>query len=70
MRFLFDEDVYAVTVRFLRSLGHDVVTATAAGGPVSSDEELLTIAHQQARFWLPVTGTLAHWCSSGVWLPE
>lgn len=27
MRFLSDQDVYAVTVRFLRDLGHDVVTA-------------------------------------------
>jgi len=27
MRFLTDQDVYAITIRFLCSLGHDVVTA-------------------------------------------
>ncbi len=27
MRFVCDQDVYAVTVRFIRSLGHNVVTA-------------------------------------------
>ena len=27
MRFVLDHDVYAVTAGFLRSLGHDVVTA-------------------------------------------
>jgi hypothetical protein len=28
MKFLADQDVYAVTVRFLRGLGHDVATAS------------------------------------------
>jgi len=27
VRFLLDQDVYALTARFLRDLGHDVVTA-------------------------------------------
>ena len=27
MRFLSDQDIYAVTVQFLRAMGHDVVTA-------------------------------------------
>ena len=27
MKLLLDQDVYAVTARFLRGLGHDVVTA-------------------------------------------
>jgi hypothetical protein len=31
MRFLLDQDVYAITGSFLRSLGHDVLTAAALG---------------------------------------
>ena len=30
MRFLLDQDVYAVTIRFLRELGHDEVPSVAA----------------------------------------
>ena len=31
MGFLLDQDVYAVTARFLRDCGHDVVTASELG---------------------------------------
>jgi len=32
MRFLLDQDVYALTARFLSALEHDVVTAAEIGG--------------------------------------
>ena len=31
MGFLLDQDVYALTARFLRELGHDIVTAAELG---------------------------------------
>ena len=31
MRFLLDQDVYALTARFLRDLAHDLVTAAELG---------------------------------------
>jgi hypothetical protein len=31
MRFLADQDVYAMTIQFLRGLGHDVATAAECG---------------------------------------
>ena len=49
MRFLLDQDVYAVTVRFLRDHGHDVLTAADIGASRALDETLLTTAHAQAR---------------------
>lgn len=36
MRFLLDQDVYAVTIRFLKDLGHDVVPVAQIG--CSADE--------------------------------
>jgi len=46
MKFLLDQDVYALTTRFLRGLGHDVVTAAELGLARASDEtrQLPTIA--------------------------
>ncbi len=32
MRLLLDQDVYAITARFLRGLDHDIVTAADIGG--------------------------------------
>ena len=49
MRFLLDQDVYAVTAGFLRSLGHDVVTAAQLGLSQASDVQLVTTAKQQDR---------------------
>ena len=49
MRFLLDHDVYAVTARFLRSLGHDVITANQIGLSQASDLELVTTAKEQGR---------------------
>ena len=34
MKFFADQDVYAVTVRYLRVLGHDVLTAAECGAAI------------------------------------
>jgi predicted nuclease of predicted toxin-antitoxin system len=47
VRFLADQDVYALTVRFLRELGHDVLTAAEAGLSRAGDSVLLTRAKQE-----------------------
>ena len=47
MRFLLDQDVYAVTARFLLELGHDVLCAAAAGLSAAEDAVLLGTARQQ-----------------------
>ena len=52
MRFLLDQDVYAVTARFLESLGHDVVRAAQIGLAGSEDDELLRVAQEQSRLFV------------------
>src|SRR5919198_6282080 len=52
MRCLLDQDVYAVTVRFLRDAGHDVLTAADIGASRALDETLLATAHAQARLFM------------------
>ncbi|MGC8785808.1 MAG: DUF5615 family PIN-like protein [Anaerolineae bacterium] len=49
MKFLLDQDVYAVTARFLSDLGHDVLTVAAIGLSRASDLELLQSAREQQR---------------------
>ena len=49
MRFLLDQDVYALTARFLRALEHDVVTAAEIGCSQAADVALLRIAQDQER---------------------
>ena len=49
MRFLTDQDVYAVTTRLLVTLGHDVVTASSIGQSQAPDSQLLETARQQDR---------------------
>ncbi|NER98441.1 MAG: hypothetical protein F6J86_32220 [Symploca sp. SIO1B1] len=49
MRFLLDQDVYALTIRFLVNAGHDVVLAAEMGLSQASDEEILKIAQEQSR---------------------
>lgn len=44
MKFLLDQDVYAVTARFLSGLGHDVVSVAQIGLSQADDEDLLKIA--------------------------
>ena len=49
MKFFLDQDVYAATARFLRGLGHDVVTAAEAGCSRASDADLLRMAKDLGR---------------------
>jgi predicted nuclease of predicted toxin-antitoxin system len=49
MRFLLDQDVYAVTARLLISLGHDVSRAAECGLARAEDERLLRTAHAEGR---------------------
>lgn len=49
MRFLADQDVYAVTVDWLRSHGHNVETARSLGVHDASNSELLKTASQLTR---------------------
>jgi len=49
MKLLLDQDVYAVTARFLDGLGHDVVPVAQIGYSRADDTELLHIAQEQGR---------------------
>lgn len=49
MKFLADQDVYALSIRFLQGLGHDVVTAAEIGLSRASDTALLACASQEGR---------------------
>jgi predicted nuclease of predicted toxin-antitoxin system len=51
MKFLADQDVYAVTISFLRDLGHDVATAAQLGMSKAKDVQLLRTAHEQGRIF-------------------
>jgi predicted nuclease of predicted toxin-antitoxin system len=48
MRFILDQDVYAITGDF----DHDTVTAADLGVSRAADEELLSIAHEHARLFM------------------
>ena len=52
MKFLLDQDVYAVTRRFLRQLGHDVETAFATGLSTAEDSVLLAFARERGRIFV------------------
>ena len=49
MKLLLDQDVYAVTARVLRGLGHDVATVAEEGLAQASDNEILAFAQRQQR---------------------
>lgn len=49
MRFLADQDVYAITTRFLKGREHDVLTAFEAGLAQAEDVALLAAAQSQRR---------------------
>jgi predicted nuclease of predicted toxin-antitoxin system len=49
MKFLLDQDVYAVTARFLSNLGHDVVPVAQLGLSRADDEKILRVAQAQDR---------------------
>jgi predicted nuclease of predicted toxin-antitoxin system len=52
VRFLLDQDVYAVTCRLLRDLGHDVVTAAELNLSCSPDTDLLIRAAGEKRLFV------------------
>ena len=52
MRFLLDQDVYAVTCRLLRELGHDVVTAGELNLSRCPDKGLLIRAADEKRLFV------------------
>lgn len=52
MKFLLDQDVYAATARFLKSLGHDVITAAEIGCSQAADSDLLRISQEQERIFI------------------
>ncbi|MEH2388565.1 MAG: DUF5615 family PIN-like protein [Nostoc sp.] len=49
MRLLLDQDVYAVTARFLVDAGYDVILVAQIGLSQASDEEILRTAQEQNR---------------------
>lgn len=52
MKFLTDQDVYGATARFLKSLGHDVVSVAEIGLAEAADESLLEVAQTQERIFV------------------
>ncbi len=49
MRLLLDQDVYALTARFVRDLGHDVVLAAEIGASRAPDTDILRLAQESGR---------------------
>ena len=52
MKFLLDQDVYALTARFLIEQGHDVVTASQLGLSRAQDSDLLKRAAEDDRIFV------------------
>ena len=52
MKFLIDQDVYGVTIKWLRGKGYDVVAARDLGLERASDGELLSKAQELGRIML------------------
>jgi predicted nuclease of predicted toxin-antitoxin system len=52
MKFLVDQDVYAITVDHLRRLGHDVITVSKLGLEREDDAKLLRTAHNDSRIFV------------------
>jgi len=52
MKLLLDQDVYAITARFLASLGHDVVRVAQIGLSQADDSDLLKVAQEQGRIFV------------------
>jgi predicted nuclease of predicted toxin-antitoxin system len=52
MKFLLDQDVYAVTVHFLRNNSYDVVTASDLNLSRAKDSELLKLAGEQGQIFI------------------
>ncbi len=52
MKLLADQDVYHITIEWLRKNGHNVVTAREIGMARAADEELLAKAKEVNRLFL------------------
>jgi predicted nuclease of predicted toxin-antitoxin system len=52
LRFLLDQDVYAMTAHFLSGLGHDTISVSQIGCSRSSDVELLHISRERDRIFV------------------
>jgi hypothetical protein len=52
MQFTADQNVYAITVSFVRGLGHDVLTAADLGMSKAKDFQLPGTAHDQGRIFV------------------
>ncbi len=52
MKFLLDQDVYALTERFLREQGYDVATASELGLSRAQDLDLLKTAGERGRIFV------------------
>ncbi|MCI0555495.1 MAG: DUF5615 family PIN-like protein [Anaerolineae bacterium] len=52
MKFLLDQDVYALTERFLREQGYDIVTVSELGLSRAQDSDLLKLAGEQGRIFV------------------
>lgn len=52
MKFLLDQDVYALTEHFLREQGYDVTTASELGLSRADDSQLLKVAGEQGRIFV------------------
>lgn len=62
MRFLIDQDVYTLTVRFLRGSAHDVVTAADREMSRGADADLLRAAQDEGRLFV-MRDRDSGWCS-------
>jgi len=49
LQFLLDQDVYALTARFLSGAGHDITLAAELGLAQGSDQEILQKAQELGR---------------------
>ena len=52
MKFLLDQDVYALTERFLREQGYDLVKVSELGQSRAQDSDLLKLAGEQGRIFV------------------
>jgi len=52
MKFLADQDVYAITIDFLTRLGHEVIPVAQVGLARATDSQLLRFANEQRRIFM------------------
>jgi hypothetical protein len=49
MRFLADQDVYAITISYLKGIGHEVISASQLGLAQATDSQLLRVTLDMNR---------------------